>query len=39
MRMLEFIFSSFWVFLGVVVLIAVLFDGLTVLVRTWRHGK
>lgn len=39
MRMLEFIFSSFWVFLGVVVLMGMLFDGLAVLVRAWRHGK
>lgn len=37
MQILEFIFSSFWVFFGVMVLIGMTFNGIAEVVQAWRR--
>lgn len=37
MEALEFIFSSFWVFLGFAILLGIGLDGIAGVVRAWRN--
>lgn len=39
MIVLEFIFSSFWVFFGVMILVGMTFNGIAEVVAAWRAKK
>jgi len=36
-EILEFVFSSFWIFIGVAILIAIIFDGIADIIRAFKR--
>lgn len=36
MEILKFIFSGFWVFLGIIIFLALIFDGIIEIIKTFK---
>lgn len=39
MKIIEFVFSDFWVFVGTAVLLSIIFDGVRDIVKAFVKGK